>query len=180
MNAVLTEIERLQSIIAYHQCLTLTEIMANSYQEMRERPVRKPIIVREVIDLSLPIVGQTLVDLLCNVLMEQRVFASTQSASMSHRLLPLYEANALSSNRTWRTHTIPDSEWHGPFIIVWRNDAPERVPDSVQIIELEPPEAPYRAVNLHEFFWYRRWLGPAARWWQLRVPFITLLGEAGG
>jgi hypothetical protein len=168
VNAVLTEIEQVQSAIAYQQCHALTEIMAHSREAIRQTPQRTHIVCRNVIDSRLPIVGQTLIDLLCIVLTEQQVFASTHSARMAHSLLPLYRANALSSDRTWRTKTIPDSQWKGPFTIAWVNDDAARVPVGIQIIELKPPEGSNRVINLQSATWYRRWSGPLTRRWQQR------------
>lgn len=176
--AVLTEIERVQSSIAYHQCCTLADIMTRAHAEIREHPEQTLVTCRNIVDTKLPVVGQTLIDLLCNVLSAHRVFASTESAAIAKNLMPLYEANALSSDRTWRTSTVPDSQWRGPFYIAWRNDAPTRVPNNIQVIELVPPDVPYRTINLHERSWHYRLMLPLARKWQ-RAQFKRAVKHSG-
>lgn len=168
VNAVLTEIERVQSAVALQQCRELAGAMEISREEMHADRNRAHLLSRTIISYHLPTVGQTFNDLLCKVLMEQQVFASTRSATMAHRLLPLYKANALSSDRTWRTFTIPDSHWRGPFMLAWRHDDPQRTPKNVHVIELAPPEGSYRIVSLGELRWHRRLLGKPTRWIQQR------------
>lgn len=180
VNAVLTEIEQVQSAIALQQCRQLTDAMETSREEIHANRNRTPILSRNIIDYHLPVVGQTFTDLLCNVLMEQQVFASTRSATTAHRLLPLYRANALSSDRTWRTYTISDSRWRGPFIIAWRHDDPQRTPGDVQVIELVPSEGSHRILRLRETRWYRRVLGRSIRWRRQRriEQSISRIGES--
>lgn len=139
VSQLLTSRERIQSAVAFNQCLVLAERMGRTRNKLNEAPSILLSESKYILNWILPVAGQTLINLLCEVLARQDRFAYSRTEWMQRQLLPLYESNAISSDRTWRTSTIPDGHWPDGFLIAWNHDDKERAPSRLLIVELRPP-----------------------------------------
>ncbi len=163
-SAVLTEIEQVQSSMLFY-------LVREFEEEVRLLKESGAQIGRaeNMLNIDLPYIGQTMMDLLVEGLIHQGRFSSSRSAAMASALLPVLEQTS-GPTRAWRTSDVESGQTAPtPFLVVWRNDM-EAAPAGFKVFELRPPgDRSYRTINQTDTSWSAKLVNPIWRWWQRRT-----------
>lgn len=138
IGSLLSPPERLQAGIAVTQCNYLNEQLNGSREQIITGQLNAGYASVRIMDRILIPVGQTLTDLLCQILQRQQQFHSTKLNEMVLATRPLWEYSELSAPRIWRLRVLPNDELTNHAVyIVWYNDDPARSSLQTRVVELK-------------------------------------------
>lgn len=164
INSVLSNVEQVQTAVVFQQCVYLNSDMDSTGEDIRKYPHLIKAKSQYKLDYQLASIAQNMTDLLCNVLIQQKIFASSEPATMAGKLLPLFKSNSLDCYRIWRTSSIPENRWAPGSHIAWVNDMTYSPGTEVTIIELRLDDGTNYARNFREDRWYTKVAAGLMRW----------------
>lgn len=144
--SVLTQREQAYATLAFYQSRDFGERASEIAEHQRSGGLVSDKVLNDLLEGRMFFLSQSLISLLCEVLEQQQVFASTRAGQMSRQLREAVCKERSPSDRLWRTSLL---RLGSPLaaktntLIAWKNDARDDVPKGVTVITLEPGQGPY-------------------------------------
>ncbi|MGH2551645.1 MAG: hypothetical protein ACRDHN_19850 [Thermomicrobiales bacterium] len=91
-----------------------------------------------LINHQLPALGQTLMEMLCQIMERQVEYNSKKMMRIVVALIPAWSGGAINADCTWRVRYLPDLQQRRGTLIAWKNDANEDLPSGLTVIEIDP------------------------------------------
>ncbi|CAN5428848.1 hypothetical protein BH09CHL1_BH09CHL1_25010 [soil metagenome] len=146
-GSLLTAREWLIATNAIQQCDTINSALLDLRERLVELTAGKDLGQRaayaktesaRIIDNHLPALGQTFMELLCQVMERQVEYTSTKMMRIAVALAPARANGLMSADRTWRVRYLPNLQARRGTLIAWKNDAPGMLPTDLRVVEIDP------------------------------------------
>jgi hypothetical protein len=161
---ILTEAEQIKIPILFQQLTELREEFASVRAQLltmsEDYRLNR---LSTLLNRAIPYPATNLMDLLCQLLEHQDRYSSERSIQMAAKLLPTTLGWSKRAPRLWRTSDLNRAQRAsselGSTLLVWKNDAPNLVPDGVDIIEITMGEMPFGTFEHKGRRWFERAMG---------------------
>jgi hypothetical protein len=146
-GSLLTAREWLIATNAIQQCDTINSALLDLRERVVELSASPDIGQRaayakaesaRIIDNYLPVLGQTLMELLCQIMERQVEYTSTKMMRIAVALTPARKNGLINVDRTWRVRYLPDLQSRHGILIAWKNDASDLIPADLRVVEIDP------------------------------------------
>lgn len=146
-GSLLSTREWLLATNAMQQCDTVNAALLDLRERLaelsdsRDRDERIAVAGSEsarIVNYLLPPLGQSLVDLLCQIMERQVEYASTRMMRVAVNLMPARSNGCIRAERVWRVRALPDLAQCTGILVAWRDDRIDQLPTGLTVIEINP------------------------------------------